>query len=58
MGCNRVKCSNTNCATILPACQMIQGMCPTCYTNKNQKQQNNTVNVFNQSFINKNQSRQ
>jgi len=53
MACNRVKCVNQTCSVILPACQMIQGMCPTCYVNKSQQQQNKTVNVFNQSNINR-----
>lgn len=53
MACGKVKCSNVNCSVTLPACQMMQGMCPTCYVNKDTKQQNNTVNVFNQSSINR-----
>ena len=48
MACNKVKC--TNCTTVLPACQMIQGMCPTCYTNKNKT--NSSTNVPNQPVIN------
>ena len=55
MSCQRVKCNKPDCSVVLPACQMIQGMCPTC--NAKSKQLNSTVNVYNQPPINQRQIR-
>jgi hypothetical protein len=56
MGCGIVKCTEQTCTKKLPACQMIQGRCPACNATKNQPKI--PSNVFNQSTINGQQSKQ
>lgn len=57
MACNKVKCSNPNCTTTLPACQTINKMCPMCYRNQS-SQQKTTTDVLNKSTTNSGQIRQ
>ena len=52
MGCANVKCSNPSCQTYMRQCQMIQGMCPTCYLNRNNVTNNQTTtNAVNSTLI-------
>ncbi len=57
MACNKVKCSNPNCSTTLPACQTINKMCPMCYRQQS-TQQKTTTDVHNKSAINGSQVKQ
>lgn len=57
MACNKVKCSNPNCSTTLPACQTINKMCPMCYRQQS-TQQKTTTDVYNKSAINGSQVKQ
>lgn len=38
MGCQQTKCGNPQCTTILRACQLIGGLCPSCHAKKVQEQ--------------------
>lgn len=49
MGCQVKKCANSICDVRIRECQMINGKCPQCYQNEQQKIINN---VHNQSQVN------
>lgn len=43
MGCQNTKCSKPECKTYMKACQLLQGMCPTCYQKQQQLNGTNTT---------------
>ncbi len=45
MACGSRKCSTPSCSTVLPACQLINGMCSVCNANQNNINVPNTTTV-------------